>query len=78
MFGFLAWDIGRNHGYYTRQINAYLDDIGRVDSPGDLMMRIGFSYFDAECSIPPAQLSTSAFPRGGPNHAQQKRAAVRN
>jgi hypothetical protein len=26
---FLAWDIGRNHGYYTRHFNAYLDDIGR-------------------------------------------------
>jgi hypothetical protein len=29
VFGFLAWDIGRNHGYYTRHINAHLDNIGR-------------------------------------------------
>jgi hypothetical protein len=27
--GFLAWDTSRNHGYYTRQLNAYLDDFGR-------------------------------------------------
>ena len=29
VFGFLAWDMSRNHGYYTRHINAHLDDIGR-------------------------------------------------
>jgi hypothetical protein len=29
VFGFLAWDMSRNHGYSTRHINAHLDDIGR-------------------------------------------------
>lgn len=28
-FCVLAWDVGRNHGYYTRHLNAHLDDIGR-------------------------------------------------
>ncbi len=28
-FSFLAWDIGRNHGYYTRHLNAHFDDLGR-------------------------------------------------
>ena len=27
VFGFLAWDMSRNHGYYTRHINAHLDDV---------------------------------------------------
>ena len=30
VFGFLAWGMSRNHGYYTRHLNAYLDDIGRL------------------------------------------------
>lgn len=28
-FVLLAWDMSRNNGYYTRHINAYLEDIGR-------------------------------------------------
>lgn len=29
VFGFLAWDMSRNHGHYTRHFSAYLDDLGR-------------------------------------------------
>ena len=29
VFGFLVWDMSKNHGHYTRSISASLDDLAR-------------------------------------------------
>lgn len=29
VFGFLVWDMSKNHGHYSRLITASLDDVAR-------------------------------------------------